>query len=148
MVNRFSVLGFNYENILRSGRPHEGNSISIGRDRRTTFRINKIPVTVSKANLLSILGSLFSQTSFHGQPEVSPQVLECSLAPSPMDSKRYQIATVTFESIPTQLQSCCGNEKWVSFTANIDSTATKLIFDSHFIGLTPLQDSNGDYQVE
>lgn len=75
-------------------------------------------------------------------------MLECSVGPSPLDSKRYQIATVTFESIPTQLKSCSGSEGWVSLIANIDSTATKLVFDSHFIGLTPLQESNSDYQVE
>jgi hypothetical protein len=146
--NPTSFLELNHENTLLNTRPPKSDSIAIERDRRTTFRISKIPVTVSKPKLLSILDLLFSQTSCHGQPAIPGRVSECSIAPSPMDSGRYQIATVTFESIPTQLQACGGSEEWVSLTARIDSTTTKLVFDSHFIGLTPLQGSNGDYQVE
>ncbi|KAI5842099.1 hypothetical protein DFP73DRAFT_554359 [Morchella snyderi] len=148
-TNLASHLEPNHDKTFRSSRPPEGSSITIDSSRRTTFRISKIPVTVLKEDLLSILGTLFPPTSFHRQVTTPGRVLECSVAPSPMESGRYQVATVTFDSIPTQLQSCGGTKEWVSLTAKFGSTTMKLVFDSHFIGLTPLQDGISDsYQFD
>lgn len=106
----------------------------------TTFRISEIPISLSKVELLEIVESKLSSGNSRDLVTVSS-----SLAPSPVDQDRFQVATITFESIPPQLVPCVGVRAHVLF--KIDAT-TQVSFDTHFLGLTPLNDGIRNYDVE
>lgn len=114
----------------------------------TTFRVSEIPVSVSKEELMILVKGIL--TCDPGGQNSDVVIVDSSLAPSPADQERFQVATITFACIPDKLRACCGSTGQVRFGITIGSLSTQISFDSHFIGLTPLNDATGggSYGVE
>lgn len=106
----------------------------------TTFRISEIPASLSKQQLL-----YFAETNVSADEDVS--VIHCSLSPSPFDQDRFQIATITFDRTPASLSPCVRSRYQAQFEITAGSV---LSFDTHFLGLTPLNDIGriDQYSVE
>lgn len=107
----------------------------------TTFRISEIPVDLSKQQLL-----YFAETNLCAAGE-DVAVVHCSLSPSPFDQHRYQIATITFDNVPAILSPCVRSRHEAEFEITAGSVVS---FDTHFLGLTPLNDIGriDQYSVE
>lgn len=127
--------------LITPCQPKLEKHISSKRSSATTFRISEIPVSVSKTQLLDLVGSIAPESN-------NIVVVDTSLAPSPSDRARFQVATITFECIPPKLDPCIKNGVHVQLDITVDSVPSKITFDSHFIGLTPLNDGAGDCNVE
>jgi hypothetical protein len=107
----------------------------------TTFRISDIDINLSKDDLLRYVKERFLTDN-----DESIDVIWLSLAPSPVDQDRYQVATVTFDQIPSTLVNCLGPKSFQIPLGNYRSTT---FIESTFIGLTPLNDSsNVNFDVE
>lgn len=112
----------------------------------TTFRVSEIPINVSKSQLIAEVGRVLLSSS-DGNHDVA--IVYCTLAPSPADQKRFQIATVTFGSVPHQLKPCLKGGQ-VQLEVTVGDIPAQISFDTHFIGITPLNDglSGSTYSVE
>lgn len=116
------------------------------RTNATTFRVSEIPISVSKRRLLDFVTGILSSDS---GGNYNFTILDSSLAPSPADQDRFQVATITFECVPPKLSLCARNGGQVRFEITVDGVSSQVSFDSHFIGMTPLNDGVGDsYAVE
>lgn len=107
----------------------------------TTFRISEIPISVSKPELLEIIQRILKLNS-------SSAMLHSSLAVSPVDQDRFQVATMTFDHIPPQLVPCVGSREQVRLDIAVRGVTSQISFDTHFLGLTPLNDGSRQYDVE
>lgn len=107
----------------------------------TTFRISEIPISVSKPELLENVQRILGLDS-------SGAILHSSLALSPVDQARFQVSTMTFDHIPPQLVSCIGSREQVRLDIAIGGVTSQISFDTHFLGLTPLNDGMRLYDVE
>lgn len=119
----------------------EPNSRTGQRPTVTTFRISEIPITVSKPELLEIVERILKLES-------SGAILHTSLALSPVDQDRFQVATMTFDHIPPQLVPCVGSREQVRLDITVGDIKSQISFDTHFLGLTPLNDGSRQYDVE
>jgi len=103
-----------------------------------TLRISKIPKGVSRDDLYILLDEAANTTI----PLQEDNIAHLSLAPAPstLDSRSYQVATVCFKKITLRFQS---------FTPNLNLDTKPVFFelmgkrlevdvDDHFFGLTPL----------
>lgn len=108
-----------------------------------TFRISEIPITFSKQQLL-----YFAETTLSSDDDVV--IIAYSLSPSPSDQQRYQIATITFDRAPVNLSSCVRNRHQEQFEITAGGVRSQISFDTHFLGLTPLNDIGriDEYSVE
>jgi len=109
-----------------------------------TIRISNLPSGVSKQDLASALEGLFSNDHKSGDGE-NVTVWSLAASTSYHDASRYQIATVTFREIPDILRPCL--HKTVSCWVSIEGKRLEISFDTHFLGLTPLNNS-GNPTVE
>lgn len=105
-----------------------------GEGRNTTFRVQGLPAGIATDDAASIIAQLFDTDSFNCAPTVH------SLGPDPYHYGRSvdMVATVTFGRIPPDLQ----NDGEVEFTQTVtlggEETNIDLVFDSNFLGFTPL----------
>lgn len=108
-----------------------------------TFRISEIPVNFSKQQLL-----YFAETNLSSDEDAV--IIACSLSPSPSDQQRYQIATITFDRVPVNLRSCVRSRHQEPFEITAGGVKSQISFDTHFLGLTPLNDIDriDKYSVE
>lgn len=119
------------------------------RTNATTFRVSEIPISVSKRRLLDFVTGILDLSSDSSGNNYNFAILDSSLAPSPADQDRFQVATITFECVPPKLSLCARNGGQVRFEITVDGVSSQVSFDSHFIGMTPLNDGVGDgYAVE
>lgn len=110
----------------------------------TTFRISDIDINLTKDDLLRYV----SERYLTGNDE-SIEVILLSLAPSPVDQDRYQVAIVTFNQAPSALVDCLGSQTPKPFQIPLGNHRSTTFIDSAFIGLTPLNDnSNLNFDVE
>ena len=100
-----------------------------------TFRISNIPSDVSKAGIEGDLKVTF--------PEVAATLR--SLSPSPFDPKKEQIAIVTFNPVPIHLKE---SEDQLQIRIAGEKSQYLANFDSHFIGLTPLNETSSNASFE
>lgn len=111
--------------------------------RMITLRISSIPIAITKDRLSKILECLAipSTRTTEGKQYRGTNIMSISLAPaaSCFDSDKYQVATVTFREIPPELS----NRVSGTGTSNIwieeaGGERFEVDVDSHFLGLTPL----------
>lgn len=109
-----------------------------------TFRISEIPISLTKIQLMDIVGI----SIVHGNGNINTAILHCSMAPSPADQRRFLIATMTLSTIPPQLN--VKHDAYLRSEITVGSGAAHISFDTHFFGLTPLNDgvSGAGYIVE
>jgi len=104
-----------------------------------TFRISNIPSDVSKAGIEGDLKVTF--------PEVVATLR--SLSPSPFDPKKEQIAIVTFNPVPIHLKESEDQRLQIRRAKENRVKSPYLAnFDSHFIGLTPLNEISSNASFE
>ena len=115
-----------------------------------TFRISNIPCGVSGEDLLKNLTDVFpglSAISIKACSENS--VCLRSIAPSPFDPTKEQVAIVTFNPVPSGLQEAKHGSQQQQIHMMSGNTSSFLTnFDSHFIGLTPLNDISSNASLE
>src|SRR5436305_5800551 len=105
-----------------------------------TFRISNIPYGVSGEDLLKNLTDIF--------PSENSICLK-SIAPSPFDPTREQVAIVTFNPVPSGLQEATHGSQQLQIRMMSGNSSSFLAnFDSHFIGLTPLNDISSNASLE
>lgn len=117
---------------------------TVGRPYATTFRISDIDIKLSKDDVLRHVKERFLTDN-----DESIQIKGSSLAPSPVDQDRYQVATVTFDKVPSALVDCLGSQIPNPFQIPLGNHRSTTFIESAFIGLTPLNDnSNVNFDVE
>lgn len=117
-----------------------------GMGRNTTFRVQGLPAGIATNDAASIIAQLFDTDSFKCAPTVH------SLGPDPYHYGRSvdMVATVTFGRIPPGLQ----NDGEVEFTQTVtlrgEETNIDVVFDSNFLGFTPLNNvkDSEDHMIE
>src|SRR5436305_4527193 len=102
-----------------------------------TFRISNIPLDVSRADIEGDLKVTFQEGI--EATELNPITL-LSLSPSPFDPTKEQIAIVTFNPVPVDLKEL--KDQLRIYMGRGDQVKPQYLatFDSHFIGLTPLNE--------
>lgn len=138
------------ENITRgTNRPAESIGLEIQPQAQPkpsisiTLRMSSIPITVTREGLCRILEGLATFHSFHIDEAKHPRgsnIRSFSLAPSPssFDSDKYQVATVTFCEIPTELVGCVSTTDTLIVWFKMEDEEIEVDVNSHFRGLTPL----------
>src|SRR5436190_1571648 len=107
-----------------------------------TLRISNLPCGVSRDDLLKNLTDIFPELSAVSVEAGSENSI-ClrSVAPSPFDPTKEQVAIVTFNPLPSGLQEVKHGSQQLQIRMMNGNTSFFLAnFDSHFIGLTPLND--------
>ena len=115
-----------------------------------TFRISNIPTGVSGEDLLKNLTDISPQVSAVSI-EASGENNIClrSIAPSPFGPMKEQVAIVTFNPVPSFLQEATHGSQQLQIPMMSGNTSSFLAnFDSHFIGLTPLNDISSNASLE
>ena len=111
-----------------------------------TFRISNIPSDVSREDLIKDLTEAFPRNPDLSTEPVSESTISLrSLAPSPCGLTKEQVAIVTFNPVPSCLQEAKRGIQQLQIRMMEGTPSTFIAnFDSHFIGLTPLNEiSNG-----
>ena len=116
-----------------------------------TFRISNIPSGVSREDLLKNLTDIFwgfSAVSIEACTENN--ICLRSIAPSPFDPTKEQVAVVTYNPLPSVLQDARHGSQQVQIRMMSENTSSPFLakFDSHFIGLTPLNDISSNASLE
>lgn len=111
-----------------------------------TLRISNIPGSTTKDHLcqtLEGLGTHWNGTRDTAKRRREDNIHSFSLAPSPsaVDHHRYQVATVTFKEIPLALTSCVSSYGTLRLSMGGAGMEFEAAVDSHFRGLTPLNDT-------
>lgn len=103
-----------------------------------TLRISNIPSSITEENFLRALNELPYDTCSGDGARYQQNVLGWSFAPSAAsaDSEMSRTATVTLKSVPVSLQFKSG-----FISIDLFGSVTPAIVDSHFYGLTPLNNS-------
>jgi len=97
-----------------------------------TFRLRGCPAAVSEATIGDRLSQAFG--------DVSPNDIHIhSLAAAPWEKPSTKTATLTFTKLPSIIKSGAEKKEW-KITGHEPNSS--LILDSHFLGLTPLNDVN------
>ena len=105
-----------------------------------TFRISNIPSGVSQENLLKNLTDNFPREN---------NICLRSIAPSPFGPMKEQVAIVMFNPVPSFLQEAMHGSQQLQIHMMSGNTSSFLAnFDSHFIGLTPLNDISSNASLE
>lgn len=112
-------------------------------DEKLALRISKIPASVTQEQLARWINNLNIKDE---GPSRGPKrqrmdnIHTLSLAPSPSsDYDRYQVATVNFRKLPSELDQMCRPPS-TSLVIELGGEQSRFsaLFDSHFEGLTPL----------
>ena len=107
-----------------------------------TFRISNIPFGISKADIEGDLKVTFPEAGATG-------ITLRSLAPSPSDPMKGQIAIVTFNPVPIRLKESEEQRLQIRMKRENRVKSQYLVnFDSHFIGLTPLNETSSKASFE
>lgn len=114
---------------------------------RLGLRISNIPSSMTPGSLTKLLNSLATsrdRATKEAKRHRQDNIHALSLAPSPLsiDSRRFQVATVTFRRIPDELEPCRSHPSWVTITLGEGEMKFDAIVDSHFEGFTPLNNSS------
>lgn len=98
--------------------------------RNVTFRVRRVPAEVSLDGLAAFL-----HWSVEGLGDLS-NINVRSLAATPDDWREppQQVATVDFDNVPSRFSGAGQNEWFVKLT----NSSVRLVFDTHFLGFTPL----------
>lgn len=115
--------------VSRSEKPVGGTSA-------TTFRISEISISLLMHEPLEIVKGVLSTGD--GDDDDGIVILNSSLAQSPSDQNRFQIATVTFLTVLTKLNVRNGGH--IRIEIMVGNDPTYICFDRHIFGLTPLND--------
>lgn len=121
------------------------SSIHRGRS-APSLRISNIPLTMAEETLCKLLESLLvnkKDTEDEAAENIAKRHHEAnihtiSLAQSPSPTDRYQIATVTFKKIPTELEDCLAHSTCFTIMIGAGDAKFEATIDSKFEGLTPL----------
>lgn len=107
-----------------------------------TWRISNIPASVTEEVFLRLLNDLPRSPDF---PDAQPNVVRWSFAPSAasVDRDRLRTATVTLGPVPILFQVDSN-----SITIDLIGNREPLAIDSHFHGITPLNNPSGQPIVE
>ncbi|KIX98191.1 uncharacterized protein Z520_06271 [Fonsecaea multimorphosa CBS 102226] len=95
-----------------------------------TFRVRRVPAEITRQSLAQFLQG--SVTDLGGEENI--HVRSLAQSPDVWDSPRSQTATLEFSEIPKPLQEV-NRTTWEFTTVGGDQS---LIFDTHFLGFTPL----------
>ena len=110
-----------------------------------TFRISNIPSDVSREDLIKDLTEAFPRNPDLSTEPVSESTISLrSLAPSPCGLTKEQVAIVTLNPVPSRLQEA----KQVKIPMGKGISNFIASFDSHFIGLTPLNEISNSASFE
>ncbi|KAI3318364.1 hypothetical protein HD806DRAFT_512072 [Xylariaceae sp. AK1471] len=108
-------------------------------DKQRTFRLRRCPPDADAKTCSELLSLAFSDI----QPErVHIRSLAANL--NPWERPRTKVATLTFHTIPTSLTEQDDRNEWVLPIEGLDEP---LILDTHFLGLTPLNDVEHETQA-
>lgn len=107
-----------------------------GRDWSTTvFRLTGLPSTAAtQDNVASLLSD-----RLEGTPMSCIRVLSLATALHVRGPSRFKVATIMFSTIPSLIDSDCSSNMW-SIIAKPHDAAGAFILDTHFMGITPLND--------
>lgn len=98
---------------------------------KTVFRLRGLPNTVTNLDdVASLLCERLDEIPIH-------HIHVCSLASTLniREDPKSKVATVMFETAPSVVQDNLGEDQW-----SIPHTDFDLILDTHFLGMTPLND--------
>ena len=114
--------------------------------RKIVFRVRGLPIDVKHpddvASLLSVrLGDIPSHTV-----KVYSLATALDFTSDFSGSPRSRSATVMFETIPSLVQNSPGKEEW-SIPAQ-SHQSDEVVLDTHFIGMTPLNDVESNHLFE
>ena len=112
-----------------------------------TFRISNILTVVSGEDLLKNLTDIFPGVSGVSIKAWENNICLRSIAPSPFDPTKEQVAIVTFNPVPSVLQDAAHGSRQLQIRMS-GNTSFLANFDSHFIGLTPLNDISSNAALE
>ncbi|KAI5838881.1 hypothetical protein DFP73DRAFT_588033 [Morchella snyderi] len=111
-------------------------------DEKLALRISNIPASVSPEQLAKWLNNLdvnADGASRGPKRQRMDNIHTISLAPSPSsDSNRYQVATVNFRKLPSEIKECRSPSTSLAVELGEEESRFSALFDSHFEGLTPL----------
>jgi len=111
---------------------------------KKTFRLRGIPHECSRQEVESLIRRAL-------QLESNVNIEICSLANSPYPQKE-KVATVHFSSTPVYFSQGNGKDEWkadVPREGQTSGATIRLVFDTHFRGLTPLHsDDEANCEVE
>jgi hypothetical protein len=118
-------------------------------DEKLALRISNIPASVTPEQLARWLNYLNvyedgASSSRGPKRQRIDNIRTLSLAPSPSsDYDRYQVATVNFRKLPSELEMCRPpSTSPVPIQLGEEESRFLALFDSHFEGLTPLNNPN------
>ena len=114
-----------------------------------TFRISNIPSGVSGEDLLKNLTDIFSTgiSAVSIEAGWGNNICLRSIAPSPFDPTKEQVAIFTFNPVPSVLQDATHGSQQLQICMS-GNTSFLANSDSHFIGLTPLNDISSNASLE
>ena len=112
-----------------------------------TFRISNIPSGVSREDLVKDLAETLRRNS---SVVVSENTISIkSIAPSPCNLTEGQVAVVTFNPVPSCLEEAKHGNQQLQISMMEGTPSTFIAnFDSHFIGLTPLNEISSSASYE
>lgn len=108
-----------------------------------TWRISKIPGSVTEAEFLRTLNNLPCSPDVIDSGQNNVVRWSFAQAAASADTERFKTATVTFGTVPTQFQTTSN-----PMTIDLIGNAEPVTIDSHFHGLTPLNNPSGPPTVE
>ena len=101
-----------------------------------TYRLRGCPASVTQATLRNRLAQAFGDVA---ENEIHIQSLANTL--HPWGSLPTKTATLRFARLPTLLSTPPGETEWIIQGHGLDGA---LILDTHFLGLTPLNEINAE----
>ena len=115
-----------------------------------TFRISNIPSGVSREDLIKDLTKTLRRNSTLAAAAVSENTISIkSIAPSPCNLTEGQVAVVTFNPVPSCLEEAKHGNQQLQISMMEGTPSTFIAnFDSHFIGLTPLNEISSGASYE
>ena len=114
-----------------------------------TFRISNIPSSVSREDLIKDLTKTLRRNSTLAAAAVSGNTISIkSIAPSPYNPEG-QVAVVAFNPVPSCLEEAKHGSQQLQISMMEGTPSTFIAnFDSHFIGLTPLNEISSNASFE
>ena len=114
-----------------------------------TFRISNIPSDISKSDIERDLKVTFPEVAACRDKAVaSDAIILKSLSRAPSDPEKEQIAIVTFNPVPLRLKEPRDQLQIRMKRGKPFKAPYVVCFDSHFVGLTPLNEVSGDASFE
>jgi hypothetical protein len=98
-----------------------------------TFRVRECPASANEAALRDMLAQAFSDIQAD-----DIHVRSIAMALSPWEAPPTKTATVNFEKLPSDIETKIEQGQWSVKSPH--QNGGRLILDTHFFGLTPLND--------